>query len=273
MIYHVAPRQNSRLRLEVTPESAGWTTISFRVAVLGDGEVLEESSGHEELAFVPLSGAAAVEFAGQRHILSRRDVWSELPQVVYLPPDTMYRIEAQGSFEVAISGAPAEGRYPPRLIRRDEIKTMVRGDANVRRGVSVLLDGELPAERLTLYEVYTPSGNWSSWPPHRHDGFLGSSRQEETYYYRLKPENGFAIQCLYAEDKGLNESVVARDGDLVLVHEGYHGVATTPGTNAYYLNVLAGELRPIKGYEDPTYRWVRENWNGNPISIPIARDV
>lgn len=272
MIYHVIPQQNKICPIDVTPASAGWTYISFRVAVLDDGKVLAASTGHEEMAFVPLAGTALVEFTDQRHILKRRDVWSELPQVLYLPPKTNYRIQARGAFEVAIGGAPAEGRFPPRLIRPDEIKTMVRGDMNVRRGISVLLDGELPAERLTLYEVYTPSGNWSSWPPHRHDGFMGSSKQEETYYYRLKPENGFAIQCLYAEDKGLNVQVPAHDGELVLVHEGYHGVATTPGTNAYYLNVLAGEVRKITTYEDPTFQWVRDNWEGNPISVPMSLD-
>jgi 5-deoxy-glucuronate isomerase len=270
MIYHVAPQPNKTCPIDVSPASVGWKYISFRVAALADGKTLEANAGHEEMAFVPLSGAAVVEFDGQRHTLKRRDVWSELPHVLYLPPGMSYRILAQSAFEVAIGGAPAEGHFPPRLIRPDEIKTFVRGDANVRRGVSVLLDGELPAERLTLFEIYTPSGNWSSWPPHRHDGFMGSSDQEETYYYRLKPESGFAIQCMYAEDKRLNERVLARDGDLVLAHEGYHGVVTAPGTNAYYLNVLAGEVRKISGYEDPTFQWVRDNWQGNPIAIPLS---
>jgi 5-deoxy-glucuronate isomerase len=270
MIYHVVPQQNKTCSIDVTPASAGWKYISFRVVVLTDGEMLEANTGQAEMAFVPLSGAAVVEFADQRHTLKRRAVWSELPHVLYLPPRTSYRIQARGAFEVAMGGAPAEGRFPPRLVRPAEIKTFVRGDANVRRGVSVLLDGELPAERLTLFEIYTPSGNWSSWPPHRHDGFMGSSAQEETYYYRLKPENGLAMQCLYAEDRGLNETVLVRNGDLVLVHAGYHGVATTPGTNAYYLNVLAGDVRKISLYEDPTFQWVRENWTGNPISIPLS---
>ncbi len=272
MTYHVVPGHDKKCPIDVTPASAGWKYISFRVALLGSGEVLEASTGHEEMAFVPLAGTAVAEFGEQRHILKRRDVWSELPQVLYLPPGTDYRIQAQGAFEVAIGGAPAEGRFPPRLIRPDEIKSFVRGDANVRRGVSVLLDGELPAERLTLFEIYTPSGNWSSWPPHRHDGFRGSSGQEETYYYRLKPQNGLAIQCMYAEDRGLNETVLVRDGDLVLAHEGYHGVVTTPGTNAYYLNVLAGEARKISGFEDPAFQWVRDNWEGNPIAIPLSHD-
>src|SRR5215210_4454271 len=113
MTYHVAPQQNDRFRIDVTPESAGWTYISFKVVALGNGEVLEANTGQEELAFVPLSGTATVWFADQRHILARRDVWSELPQVLYLPPRTNYQIKAQGSFEVAIGGAPAEGRFPP----------------------------------------------------------------------------------------------------------------------------------------------------------------
>jgi len=271
MTYHVTPEKQGSLRIDLTPESAGWTHISFKVVTLGDGEVFEATTGGEELALVPLSGRAVVQYGEEQAVLARRDVWSEVPSVLYLPPRMNYRIEAQRSCEVAIGGAPAEGRYPPRLILPSEIKTFERGGANVRRGVSVLLDGELPAEHLTLFEIYTPSGNWSSWPPHRHDGYHGSSSQEETYYYRLKPANGLAIQSLYAEDIKLDEQILVHDGELVLVHAGYHGVATAPGTNAYYLNVLAGDVRKIDVYNDPAYEWVRDNWEGNPISIPLSQ--
>ena len=118
-------------------------------------------------------------------------------------------------------------------------------------------------------QFLTPSGNWSSFPPHRHDGRFGTTYHEESYYYRLTPGDGFAIQRLYTRDTDLDVSIAAADGDLVLVHEGYHTVATAPGTNAYYLNFLAGDTKPVVQLNDPAYAWVADDWTGRPIAIPV----
>lgn len=259
------------VRVEVTPQTAGWRFLSFRVVALAAGEVLEGDSGHEEVALVPLSGTARLEHAAGTHSVSRRGVFEELPHVLYLPPRTAYRVRAEGGpLELALGSAPAEGRYPARLIRPDEVRVEIRGGHNATRQISHLLGPQLPAERLVLFEVYTPSGNWSSWPPHRHDGRLGSPYVEETYYYRLEPADGFAVQRLYSRDSGLDELVLARDGDLVLVREGYHPVAAAPGTNAYYLNALAGESRDMTPHDDPAYAWVRDDWSGRALKLPVG---
>ena len=179
---------------------------------------------------------------------------------------------------MAIGSAPATGRYPARLYRPDELPSFVRGGANASRGVTATLDPSLETERLIAYEILTPSGNWSSFPPHRHDGRFGTTYHEESYYYRLTPGDGFAIQRLYTRDTDLDVSIAAADGDLVLVHEGYHTVATAPGTNAYYLNFLAGDTKPVVQLNDPAYAWVADDWTGRPIAIPVepprlTRDV
>ena len=145
----------------------------------------------------------------------------------------------------------------------------MRGGANASRGVTATLDPSLETERLIAYEILTPSGNWSSFPPHRHDGRFGTTYHEESYYYRLTPGDGFAIQRLYTRDTDLDVSIAAADGDLVLVHEGYHTVATAPGTNAYYLNFLAGDTKPVVQLNDPAYAWVADDWTGRPIAIPV----
>jgi 5-deoxy-glucuronate isomerase len=188
---------------------------------------------------------------------------------VYLPPRTDYRLTATEPFEVAIGRAPATGKLPARRIRNEDMPMFVRGDANVKRGVSTLLDSDELAERLTVYEIRTPSGNWSSFPAHRHDTRNQSSYHEETYYYRLSPSNGFALQRIYEPETGLDVALTIQDQDLVLIHEGYHPVVNAPGTNAYYLNFLAGDVRQIKPVNDPDYDWVSRQWDGNPIEIKV----
>lgn len=255
--------------LEITPESIGWRYLSFRVVALAPGETLAADTGDTEVALVPLGGSGSFTFDGATHPVSRRDVFTEKPHVLYLPPNSAYSIGAVASFEVAIGAAPASGRHPARLYAPGELPSFARGEANVARGVTATLDPSFPSERLIAYEILTPSGNWSSFPPHRHDGRFGTSYHEETYYYRLSPADGFAIQRLYTRDTDLDVSIAATDGDLVLVHEGYHTVATAPGTNAYYLNFLAGDTKPVVQLNDPAYAWIVEDWPGRPIEIPL----
>ncbi|MEA2547966.1 MAG: 5-deoxy-glucuronate isomerase [Chloroflexota bacterium] len=271
-VRHVRSGRGPGTLLEITPDSVGWRYLSFRVIALGPGENLTADTGDTEIAIVPLAGSGTFTFGGATHPVARRDVFTDKPHVLYLPPRTDYTIGATDTFEVAIGAAPAEGRHPARLYAPGELQTFVRGEANVGRGVTVTLDPSFASERLIAYEILTPSGNWSSFPPHRHDGRLGTSYHEETYYYRLTPSDGFAIQRLYTRDTDLDVSIAAADGDLVLVHEGYHTVATAPGTNAYYLNFLAGDTKPVVQVNDPAYNWIVDDWTGRPIEIPLGGD-
>jgi 5-deoxy-glucuronate isomerase len=269
VIRHVRPASGPGTLIDVTPESVGWRYLSFRVVALAPGEAIEGDTAGSEIAIVPLGGSGWLKFGGATHQVSRKDVFSEKPHVAYLPPGTAYSVGAVGAFEVAIGSAPASGQYPARLFTPAELPSFVRGGANATRGVTASLDPTFPSERLIAYEILTPSGNWSSFPPHRHDGRLGTSYHEESYYYRLSPGDGFAIQRLYTRDTDLDVSVAVADGDLVLVHEGYHTVVTAPGTNAYYLNFLAGEGKPVTQLNDPAYDWIGGDWTGRPIAIPL----
>ena len=256
--------------LNLTAQDAQWRYLSFKVARLEPGFTIEENTGKEEIVIVPLSGNGRVNFGTQTHELSRPNLFEDRPDIVYLPPGMKYKLDTDETFEVAIGGAPAEGRLPARLISRDQIATAVRGGANVQRGVSTLADSEELTERLTVYEIHTPSGNWSSFPPHRHDTRDNSSYHEETYYYRFLPEDGFAMQLIYTRDTDLDEALPVQHGDVVLGHEGYHPVVKAPGTNAYYLNFLAGDVRKITAVNDPHYDWVSKQWEGKPITIPLG---
>jgi 5-deoxy-glucuronate isomerase len=270
VVRHVRPAGGPGTLIEITPESIGWRYLSFRVIALAPGETIEGNTAGGEIAIVPLGGSGWFRFGGSTHPISRRDVFTEKPHVAYLPPATAYSIGAAGAFEVALGSAPASGRYPARLYSPAELPSFVRGGANASRGVTASLDPTFPSERLIAYEILTPSGNWSSFPPHRHDGRFGTSYHEESYYYRLTPGDGFAIQRLYTRDTDLDVSIAVGDGDLVLVHEGYHTVVTAPGTNAYYLNFLAGDSKPVTQLNDPAYEGIVDDWTGRPIVIPLG---
>ena len=271
---HFRPRAEDRELVGVTPETAGWRYLSFRVLRLAAGEVLEDQTGSLEVALLPLSGTLEVKAGGQTFPLSRRDVFSELPHLLYLPPGTAYTLTAKSACEIALGGAPAEGRLPLRLFAPGEMRVELRGGANATRQVTHALGPDLPAERLLVYEVYTPSGHWSGWPPHRHDGQLGSLYIEETYHYRVTPPEGWAVHRNYSPEDAEDELILARDGDLVLARRGYHPVAAAPGSNVYYLNFMAGEAhmeeRRTPPVDEAAWAWMRGDWAGRALKLPIG---
>src|SRR5215469_3664525 len=149
------PDQNAQFLLNITPETAQWKYISFKVAKLRPNEIIEADTGTEEVVIVPLAGRGKLLFNGQTHELARQDLFRELADVAYLPPRTKYKLEAIEFFEVAIGGAPAEGKLPARIIGRNQIPSAVRGGANAERGVSTLADSDELTERLVVYEIHT----------------------------------------------------------------------------------------------------------------------
>ena len=266
-IYH--PSQDGPFLLNLDPKVVGWKYLSFKVARLSGEQLLEDDTKSEELVIVPLAGHGWLTFNDGVYELGRVNLFRDKPDVAYLPPRTKYVVGTKRHFEFAIGGAPAEGSLPARIIKAGDVESSVRGESNSRRGVSALADSDDLTERLTVYEIHAPSGNWSSFPPHRHDTRDQSSYHEETYYYRFLPQNGFAIQRIYTRDTDLDVAIPVQDGDVVVVHEGYHPVVNAPGTNTYYLNFLAGDVRKISAVNDPNYDWIKNDWEGNPIGIPV----
>ncbi|MBS3965967.1 MAG: 5-deoxy-glucuronate isomerase [Truepera sp.] len=272
---HVIPANvTSPLRTSVTPELAGWQYLSFRVHALAEGQRYRGESLGCEVALVFLSGDAEVKVNGQAWSLTgRRDVFAGLPYATYVPPDHSYQVTAKSGLELAVGMAPAKGILAPRLITPDEVKVEIRGGHNVTRQISHILDpGD--AEKLLCVEVYTPSGNWSSYPPHQHDVHNPPEEVEleEVYHYRFQPQDGWAMQRLYTDDRSLNEVVLAKHGDTVLIRRGYHPVVTAPGYDCYYLNFLAGEMPTWEAKDDPQLAWVRGSWEGQEdrLRLPLT---
>ncbi len=250
--------------LALTQEEAGWQYVSFSVWRLSLGDRLEAETGDEEVGLVVLGGKVSVDSStgSWEQFGQRESVFDGKPYVLYLPPHTSYRLTAATACEVARGGARAEKGAQARLITPEEIGEEVRGEGNAQRQIRHLLEADQPAERLFLVEVITPSGNWSSYPPHKHDTDNPPQETylEETYYHRVNPSQGFGFQRVYTPDRTLDETVLVEDGTLVAVPKGYHPVAAAPGYDLYYLNVMAGPVREWRFRDDPAHAWVSESW-------------
>jgi 5-deoxy-glucuronate isomerase len=241
----------------VSPKSAGWRYLHFGVR---EGAFSAET-GDVEIALVPLAGRCRVEAEGQTWELGGREhVFAGMPWALYLPRDTAYSVRAEG--EVAICGARCGTRREPVLVRPDQVEVEVRGAGNATRQINHILKPEFPAERLLVVEVFTPAGNWSSYPPHKHDEDDAPAEVvlEETYYFRTRAPEAFAVQRLYSPRHGLDVTETVRDGDLMLVPHGYHTTAAAHGYDLYYLNALAGDTRSMASTDDPALHWIREAW-------------
>jgi 5-deoxy-glucuronate isomerase len=246
--------------VDITPETAGWQYVSFAVYHLSRGQTLRGAASGRETALVVLSGIGEAELKGQPvgQLGERLSVFeNKAPYVLYLSEDASYQVTSSSdTMEIAIASAPTTHQHlPARVIRPEEISVELRGEGNTRRRVQHILDTDREAESLIIVEVITPAGNWSSFPPHKHDteNPPHESYLEETYYHRIDPADGFAFQRVYNYE-GLDETVAVHDGDLVLVHKGYHVVSAVPGCDLYYLNVMAGPRREWQYQVDPAFR-------------------
>jgi 5-deoxy-glucuronate isomerase len=247
--------------LEVTPQSAGWSHVGFQVVKLDPGQRHEGGSPDREACLVLLSGTANI-VAGDLsagNAGGRQSVFDDVPPAaVYVPAGVGYSVTAVSSLELAIGTAPASGGGQPRLIDPTGMSREVRGTGTNQRFVRNILPETEPAESLLVVEVITPGGHWSSYPPHKHDTATEGEETalEETYYHRLNPPQGFAIQRVYTDDRSIDETITVEDGDVVMVPRGYHPTGAPHGYDLYYLNVMAGPNRKWIFRNDPAHDWI-----------------
>ncbi len=285
----VGPQDNADdpgLILEVTPQSAGWEFISFQARRLEAGASWAFDTGENELAFVNMSGRYRVESnrGNWEGIGGRADVFSGGAHALYLPRRTQLTVTAEEGGEFAATWVPTDKDYKPWLIRPEDVAVSIRGGDNVSRQINDLLPPGSPVHRIVLVEVYTPSGNWSSYPPHKHDvhiedesGALIEADLEEVYFYHIDRPEGFAYQRVYTDENSpmhaagnpIDALVRVGHNEAVLVPEGYHPVVSMPGYTTYYLNVLAGSAQSLANQEDPNFAWVKDNYAGVDVRLPL----
>ena len=261
-------------QLVLTPAVAGWELIGLTSVKLAPGESWDRLNEGTEGCLVVLGGVLDVQLDdGQSfpEVGARARVFDGPPHAIYVPVTARVTVVARTAVEFAYCTAQADQRFPARHIRPEAVEVELRGDANALRQINHILKPEFAAQRLLIVEVFTPSGNWSSYPPHKHDAheMPAEADLEEIYYYRLSQPEGYAIQRVYSGDGGLDETLTVRDGEVVLIPEGYHPVVAPPGYDVYYLNVLAGSARSMAATDDPAFGWVRGTWRSHAGEPPL----
>jgi 5-deoxy-glucuronate isomerase len=247
---------------KVTPDRAGWAYLSFAVHTLT--APTELGGADHETAIVILGGGGLR--VGDVELPGRPSVWEGLPSAAYLPPGAVVSVTPlDGSVTLAVAEAPASGRQTaeaPVRIGPEDVHVEVRGAGNATRQINHIITPDFPADRLEVVEVYTPSGNWSSWPPHKHDtdDMPREAILEEVYSYAFRRPEAWGIQRLYRADGSRDLLWAVRDGETVIVTDGYHPFVATQGDDAYYLNALAGDVRTMACSFDPALDHVREAW-------------
>lgn len=265
----INPKASSGRIHNITPAAAGWTYVGLDVHRLAPGDIVESVDDEREKCLVLISGRAkfwAEELNGVP-LGGRMSPFEGMPASAYVPWKTKYQLVAATECEIAVCSAPADLKAQrnskwasaPRVVVPDQLTRETRGvGSNVRYATKILWE-EDEASSLLVVEVITPAGHWSSYPPHKHDtdNLPHESQLEEAYYYRHNPEQGFAIQRIYTDDRSLDTVVVPHDRDIVLVARGYHPVGAPPMYEVYYLNVMAGPKRVWRFRDDPDHAWAR----------------
>ncbi len=268
--------------------------MHFAVRFLAPGKPWSDVTGRNECCLVLLRGACEVAYDDRIVQLGpRADVFSAYPHALYLPPRTRVRVSAHVPTELADGRAPARTRLAARVIRPEDCGFEIRGGGNATRQIVDIMPPAFPADRLLVCEVFTPAGNWSSYPPHKHDVDRPPDevKLEEIYYYRFAPADvsrrssveaaadssrrgsvgaeaeAYGFQRLY--DRRDDRTLTVTHGDVTLIRQGYHPFVTAYGYNAYYLNVLAGSRRSMAASDDPRYAAFRA-WPQPDPRVPLV---
>jgi 5-deoxy-glucuronate isomerase len=268
----------------ITAAEAGWNHLNFMARTMKPGQKWDGETGNNEYLFVLLGGNFLAETSAGtwKTANGRKNVFSGLPHALYLPSHTEFKIIPEGGFlDIAGGWCAAQKNFPARLILPADIAGMgieFRGGDNASRQINSILPPGSACSRLVCVEVYTPSGNWSSFPAHKHDnrktdpdkGALLEASLEEIYFYKIDKPQGFAIQKIYNDDRSLDEIAEAHNNDVVLIPEGYHPVVAGHGYNVYYLNFLAGSDQSLASTDDPDHKWIYGTWKGMDPRIPLV---
>ena len=264
----IKARKNGKFQQIVAPGAMRF--LDFATLQLGPGERHSIQTGAREYVLDVFSGAVTLVINTVGHskeiyskVGKRADVFSGPPVMSYIPPNSQLEIKAESAVDLGIFSSPSQSQFPAALMDGPTVTSKQVGRDNWQRLVYSALDQNVPAERLLAGETLTPSGNWSSFPPHKHDRSNPPQEAvlEEVYYFRVKPAQGFGFIWTYTapgDPEGFSDVYVVEDRDTVLLPKGYHPVVAAPGYELQYTWALAGETRKYGAWaDDPRHEWVK----------------
>ena len=267
---------HGQFETDVDASRAGWEWSSIRVLALPAGGQQRIETGHDEILVLPLAGSCSVEIDGTVHDLAgRAEIWTEITDYLYVPRGATATIRSAEGGRFALPGSKATSDHPVRYCPSSEVVTGLRGTGRCSRQVNnYALGNVVETSHLLVCEVLTPGGNWSSYPPHKHDEHTDVERiLEEIYYYEVRPAangtTGMALQRIYPSPAGdIDVCTEVHSRDVVVMPFGYHGPSVAaPGYDLYYLNVMAGPAEDATWLmtDDPHYTWLRQAWEDDEV--------
>ena len=262
-------------------KKAGWNLLNFNSRILKKGEEWKNNTGNYEYGIILMSGDYSVKSdkGNWKTFNGRKSVFHGIAHTLYLPRNTEFKLKAESEIlDIACGYCIAEDDFPARFKNPNEVNIEIRGGDNATRQINSLIEPGFGCNKLVSVEVYTPSGNWSSFPAHKHDkriidknNNLLEAELEEIYFYKTEKKQGFAIQQVYTYDRSLNEVLITKNNDLVTIPEGYHPFVAGHGYNIYYLNFLAGSDQSLANSEDPDHKWIYQSWKRKDPRVPIVK--
>lgn len=276
----IQPRALSGVYHSITPESANWNYLHFETREMTLGEVWKFETQENEMVIVLLGGNFKVESnkGNWETINGRKDVFSGVAHTLYLPRYTQFVLEATSkNLDIAYGWCASDADFPAKFITPENTPVVIFGGDNATRQFNDLIPPGFECSRIVAREVYTPSGNWSSFPAHKHDerivdeqGNVLEPIQEETYFYKFEKPGAYAIQQIYTKDKSIDEIVRAKHNDVVLIPKGFHPVVAAHGFHCYYLNFLAGSDQCLENTTDPDHKWIYDSWTSQDGRLPLV---
>jgi len=269
----------------ITAEKSKWKWLNFEARLMKKGEKWSFETGENEMVIVLLGGNFKVESnKGKWETLNgRKDVFSGVAHTLYLPINTNFTLTAVSEMlDIGYGWCQAENEYEPKLLLPENTPMVIFGGDNATRQFNDLVPPGFGCSRIVSREVYTPSGNWSSFPAHKHDtrildnsGNLIEPQQDETYFYKFQKPEAYAIQQIYTKDEDnpaepLDEIYKVKNNEVVLIPRGYHPVVAAHGYHCYYLNFLAGTDQSLNNTPDSDHEWIYTSWKGKDERLPLV---
>lgn len=274
------PDKSSNVYHRVTPETANWKYLSFEAREMKLNEIWEHHTKENEMVIVLLGGDFKVSsnHGDWETLNGRKDVFSGVAHTVYFPRKTSFKLKATSAIlDIACGWCKSKDDFPAQFVTPEETQVVIFGGDNATRQFNDLVPPGFGCSKLVSREVYTPSGNWSSFPAHKHDerilddqGNVLEPIQEEIYFYKFQKKEAYAIQQVYTKDGTLDEIVRPRNNDVVLIPKGFHPVVAEHGFHCYYLNFLAGTDQCLANTTDPDHEWIYDSWSGQDPRLPLV---
>ncbi|WP_421809968.1 5-deoxy-glucuronate isomerase [Flagellimonas sp.] len=276
----VKPKTDAEIYHRITPESANWKYLGFEARLMKKDDEWVHDTLDTEMVIVLLGGNFEVE-SNKGHwktLNGRKNVFKGVAHTLYLPRHTKFSLKAVSeTLDIAYGWCNAEQDYPPKFVTPENTPIVIFGGDNATRQFNDLVPPGFGCDRIVVREVYTPSGNWSSFPAHKHDerivsddGTVLEPIQEETYFYKFQKPEAYAIQQVYTKDRSLDEIVRPRHNEVVLIPKGFHPVVAEHGFHCYYLNFLAGTDQCLANTTDPDHEWIYGSWSNKDQRLPLV---